>query len=174
MRIINTLLVLLTISTISCVSTYHHSISQGSTTSSLVRNTNILLAVPDDAYFGTRTYTNSGKMTTTAVKNALSHYTYSITVDQTVKDFGDIPNTAFSKYDYVVMPTIVKWIDYATEWSFKRDVLEIKIIIIDCSTRSIYQSAVIKGRTKFVSFGGDHPQDLLDPSIEDYFQSVFM
>ncbi|WOA51920.1 DUF4823 domain-containing protein [Dickeya solani] len=37
----------------------------------------------------------------------------------------------------------------------------------------LYTSVILSGKSKFVTFGGDHPQDLLPDSINNYISSLY-
>jgi len=75
--------------------------------------------------------------------------------------------------DYFVVPEILHWEDRNTEWSGKKDVIEIKITVVDAASGSALASSVISGKSKWATFGGDHPQDLLPKPLQAYVDSLY-
>jgi len=61
------------------------------------------------------------------------------------------------RYAYYVASEILHWEDRATEWSGLPDKIEIKVIIYDTKSGREISSAVLSGRSKWTTFGGDHP-----------------
>ena len=78
-----------------------------------------------------------------------------------------------SKFGYFVDPVILHWEDRSTEWSGKSDRLEVQLKIVDVVSRGEIASTVISGKSKWLTFGGDHPQDLLKSPIEGYVESLY-
>jgi hypothetical protein len=159
----------------SCTSTYNIRKASSNLDERIVlnRDAKIMITVPEDAFYGQKSYQNSGKMTSYAIRDALQEYTRNLQVISQYQNILGISDEVISSYDYIFVPNIRKWIDYATEWSGRRDVLEVEILIYDCHSKKPIQSVIIYGRSRFVSFGGDHPQDLLNEPIETYIGSIF-
>ena len=65
-------------------------------------------------------------------------------------------------------PIIVLWEDRATEWSGKRDRIIVKITVLDVSSGKLVDATTIQGTSKWATFGGDYPQDLLPVPMRDY------
>ncbi len=59
-----------------------------------------------------------------------------------------------------------------TEWSGKKDVIEIQIAVVDAASGSALASSVISGKSQWATFGGDHPQDLLPEPLQAYVDSL--
>ena len=81
-------------------------------------------------------------------------------------------NTA-GPFDYYVIPEILHWEDRATEWSGLPDKIEVKIIVYDGGTGNEVASTLISGQSKWATFGGDHPQDLLPEPLNNYVESLY-
>jgi hypothetical protein len=45
--------------------------------------------------------------------------------------------------------------------------------VIDVASGEVLDSAVIEGKSKWATLGGDHPQDLLESPLSDYARSLF-
>jgi hypothetical protein len=76
-------------------------------------------------------------------------------------------------HDYLIFPEIKHWEDRATEWSGKSDKIEVRITIIDARTGDLVDSVDVRGKSRWGTFGGDHPQDLLAVPIEDFVAEAF-
>jgi hypothetical protein len=74
---------------------------------------------------------------------------------------------------YYAVPEILHWEDRATEWSGIKDKLEIKLTVYEAARPAPVASTVLSGKSKFMTFGGDHPQDLLPALIGAYVQSLY-
>ena len=76
-------------------------------------------------------------------------------------------------YDYYVIPEILYWEDRATEWSGIPDKIEVKVSVYDGQSAKELASTIILGKSKWATFGGDHPQDLLPDPLNKYVESLY-
>ena len=74
---------------------------------------------------------------------------------------------------YLVAPEILHWEDRATEWSGKPDRVDVDIRVIAPTSGAVIASSVISGKSKWATFGGDHPQDLLPEPVDEYVGTLF-
>jgi hypothetical protein len=51
--------------------------------------------------------------------------------------------------------------------------LEIKLSIYAAGNGDVLASTVLAGRSKWATFGGDHPQDLLPDPLSEYVGSLY-
>jgi hypothetical protein len=152
-----------------CVSTYRQqTVSAASTT--LTPGSSVLIAVPQDATYGSERYPGSGNTVAAAVRSAFARYASKTDLAQNC-DRMECMATA-SGYDYYVVPEILHWEDRATEWSGKRDKVELKVTVFDAQ-QSVVASQIIQGKSKWVTLGGDRPQDLLPEPLTAYVQSLY-
>ena len=70
-------------------------------------------------------------------------------------------------------PEILHWEDRATEWSGKSDRIEIQLVIYDAVTRKELANSSYTGTSKWATFGGDHPQDLLPEPTYQYVNGLY-
>jgi len=134
----------------------------------------VLIATPADGVYGARQYAGSGNQTTMAVRAAFARYVSSVDVSVQCRDLAclrNLPNG--EQHGYLVVPEVLHWEDRATEWSGKRDKIEIKISVYDGETGQSLASSIITGKSKKGTFGGDHPQDLLPEPVNSYIQSLY-
>lgn len=68
---------------------------------------------------------------------------------------------------------ILHWEERATEWSGKPDRIEIQIIIYDLSTKKQIVNSTYTGKSKWATFGGDHPQDLLAEPTQTFVDALY-
>ena len=154
----------------ACASTYTRQ-TVTAATSTLVTTGSVLVAVPHDGSYGGDSYTGSGSATADAVRSAFSRYSNNVQVASGCSEL-DCLQSSSGHYEYYVVPQILHWEDRATEWSGKKDKIEIKISVYSTGTAPI-ASQVINGKSKWATFGGDHPQDLLPKPINEYVTSLY-
>lgn len=134
----------------------------------------IYISIPKDGVYGPHHYHGSGQMTAIAIRNASLRYTNEVVISTNQQPFQK--SIAVSKdkgFDYYIHPTILHWEDRRTEWSGRRDRIEVKIAIYNVTTGKELDSVVIKGKSRWATFGGDHPQDLLRQPINEYVSTLF-
>lgn len=158
--------------TYGCSSTYQQSDITAST-SKITKDKSVLIATPEDGVYESQHYASSGRMTAMAIQSAFSKFTNSVSVSDECRDINCLQTRKQTKIDYYVIPQILHWEDRATEWSGKPDLIEIKIVIYDASTLKEHTATVISGKSKWATFGGDHPQDLLSEPINKYISSLY-
>jgi hypothetical protein len=135
----------------------------------------IYVAVPPDASFKKNVIYDSGKMVAATVKDAFAAHakkTYSGRNVETQP--GALRTATLNKFDYVVYPSVIRWEDRATETSGLKDKIEIKIEVLSVETGEVVHGAVLKGRSRWLSDGNDHPRDLLAEPVTKYVTSLFL
>lgn len=141
----------------------------------LLRNSSrVYVAVPYDASFKNQVALSSGKRTAEALYVALTRYTRSVHMGKFPESATDALESArrFSA-EYLIYPNIVKWEDRATEFSGRRDRLELKLDLIDMRDGRLAFSREISATGKWLTEGGDTPGDLLEQPIEEYVNALF-
>jgi len=127
----------------------------------------VTILVPKPGWYGETCYRKSGKMTADALEEAFDRHARAIS--QTRGPLHMRPSAS----GYVVKPVILHWEERATEWSGKPDRIAVKIEVLNANDLSVRSSVVVKGKSKWFTFGGDHPQDLLAKPIRDYVDSLY-
>ncbi|MDX2321304.1 MAG: DUF4823 domain-containing protein [Moritella sp.] len=155
-----------------CSSSYKYSELQ-TTEVKLDPTVGVLISPPENGWYDQIEYRNSGRMTAKAIQNAFAKNTSN--VDVTHSCIGDeCLNTIDSeKYGYYAKPVILGWEDRATEWSGKPDKIEIQIVIFDVKTETELVNLTFSGKSKWLTFGGYHPQDLLEKPTNQYINSLY-
>lgn len=133
----------------------------------------VLVSVPADGKYETKLYSGSGQMTADAVSAAFQKHAKTVDVTSKCHGANCLTQIDASKYGYYVQPDILHWEDRATEWSGRSDRVEIKIIVFDAKTRKELANTSFTGKSKWMTFGGDHPQDLLPEPTGQYVDSLY-
>lgn len=132
------------------------------------------LVVPRDGQYGATFYTGSGAMVAQEMEKAFTPYLEKIVVGRRYEHLENALSRAREKaVDYLIYSEILHWEDRATEWSSRPDVVSIRVTIIDVSTGGKVDSAELGGTSKIMSWGGEHPQDLLAKPLADYAAGLF-
>jgi len=160
----------LSVALAGCASTYTRETVVASQVK-LAPSGSVLIAVPQDGSYGGQGYPASGAATADVVRAAFSRYSNNVKLEAGCSEIGCLTANS-APFDYYVVPLILHWEDRATEWSGKPDRVEVKITVYDRSGK-VLASQVISGKSKWATFGGDHPQDLLPESINPYVGSLY-
>lgn len=139
----------------------------------LIKDLPVVISKPTDGAYNTRTYAGSGDSTATAVRAAFLRYTDSVTVYDTCDDIACLKKNHPASRGYYVIPQILHWEDRATEWSGIPDKIEVKITIYNAESNNRVASTIISGKSKLVTLGGDHPQDLLPDPLNTYISNLY-
>lgn len=168
----NYVIALVSLLAVGCSSTYQQSNVQ-TMTSKLDPSQGVLISQPQDGSYETTQYQNSGQMTAQAIYAAFSKKANRVEI--TTNCHGDpcLNNIQPTQLRYYVKPVMLHWEERATEWSGKPDVIEIQLVVYDTLSRKSIANSSFKGKSKWATFGGDHPQDLLPEPTEKYVNSLY-
>jgi len=155
-----------------CASTYKHSELQ-LPTAKLDPSKGILISVPEDGWYGNTQYRYSGKMVANAIRAAFAKNASIADVINSCHGDECLKTIDSTKYGYYVKPTILHWEERATEWSGKPDRIEIQVAIYDTDNKKEFANSSYTGKSKWLTFGGDHPQDLLPEPTNHYVNSLY-
>ena len=155
-----------------CSATYTHEVVSDPRVT-LDRGKGVFISTPKTGWYGRTEYRDSGKMTANAIKAAFSRFTSNVVVTEQCTGMDCLKVIQTDRYGYYVEPQILHWEDRATEWSGLPDRIEIKISVYDASLGTELASSVLAGRSKWATFGGDHPQDLLPEPVGSYVNALY-
>ena len=154
-----------------CTSTYQQRPTVAGQ-SSLAPGKPVAVATPENGSYGAETYGSSGASTAAAVRAAFARHASQVVVAPDCRDLACLRDRHPDAV-YFVVPMILHWEDRATEWSGKKDKIEIKISIYGAADDQEIAGTLIGGKSKWATFGGDHPQDLLPEPIQAYVDSLY-
>lgn len=141
---------------------------------SLKRSAGFYVMQPANGSYGSIQYAESGKQTAQAVAEALESYTDRVVAASSVQSLSTARRKAQSQsLKYVFEPTILHWEDRATEWSGIPDKITVKYAVYDSKTGKLIASETERASSKWATFGGDHPQDLLPVPTKDFVARLF-
>jgi len=155
-----------------CASTYKHS-QQHSLHTWIDPSKGVLISVPNDGSYGNTQYHQSGDVTANAIRTAFSKKAKKADVTKECKDHECLNTINTEKYGYYIKPTILHWEDRATEWSGIPDRIEIRLIVFDAITKEKLYDSSYTGKSKWATFGGDHPQDLLPEPTNEFVSNLY-
>ena len=168
----NFILLLCVILLSGCAATYNQ-VNLLTPTAKLISGKSVLIATPENGYYGNREYRTSGRLTVLAVNAAFAKFTNAIKVSSECKDLSCLKEKEKEPFDYYAIPEILHWEDRATEWSGIPDKIEIKLSIFESAAEKEIASTIISGKSKWATFGGDHPQDLLPEPLDKFIASLY-
>lgn len=165
-------LVLLTVVLMGCSSTYTRS-DLSIPTVILERGKVVAIATPANGSYGGKEYSGSGQNTATVVRAAFAKFARETSVVADCQTLSCLTEKMGATADYLVIPEILHWEDRATEWSGIKDKLEVKLAVYDARSGKELAASSLAGKSRWATFGGDHPQDLLPEPINGYVASLF-
>ena len=142
-------------------------------TEHLVKDVSVVISQPTDGVYETHTYSGSGRATADAVKAAFLRHSDNVTVFADCDDVTCLTANHSISRGYYVVPKILHWEDRATEWSGIPDKIEVKITVYNAESNNRVASTIINGKSKWATFGGDHPQDLLPEPINMFVSNLY-
>jgi hypothetical protein len=155
-----------------CASTYNREVVTAPGVR-LARGAPVLIGTPRSASYNNTSYAGSGEQTATVVHSAFARFSNKVTVSAQCADLDCLATQGGGAYQYLVIPEILHWEDRATQWSGVRDKVEVKLIVVDGTSRAEVASMIISGKSQRAAFGSQHPQDLLAEPIRQYVDGLY-
>lgn len=153
-----------------CAATYEKNVVS-SAAGKLDQGKPVLIATPKSGSYGTKQYPASGQQTALVVQGAFAKYSKAAVTAKCL-DLTCLLTEGKKDYAYYVVPEILHWEDRNTEWSGIPDRVEIKLTVYDASGKEL-AGVVLAGKSKWATFGGDHPEDLLPEPIIQYVAGLY-
>ena len=165
---------LLAISLAGCVSKYRVD-SYEAPSSHLDKHAAFYVALPADGQYGGTTYPDSGTATAQAISSALQVHSDKAVVGTTpAEDLTAALKQAQQRgLSHVFLASILNWEERATEWSGIPDKITLKLGVYEAQTGKVVSTTVTSASSKWGTFGGDHPQDLLPEPIKRFIDPLF-
>jgi len=143
-------------------------------TGTVSKDASFLVSVEADGKYIDKPYPGSGDMARMAMVNALSNYASDVSaIPGFVSEEAATSDARDRNAVYLVYLRLLHWEDRVTEWSGKPDRIEVEIRLIDGKSGEVLESQIVKANSKWATFGGDHPQDLLAKPFDSYAASIF-
>jgi len=157
---------------LACASTYKNEVVF-KPSAKLERGRAVLVATPKNGFYNKEEYPSSRRQTAAVTQAAFARFSNQVAVSSSCTDLACLQTEGKQHYAYFVVPEILHWEDRATEWSGKPDRIEVKLVVFDGQSAMEIASIIISGKSKWGTFGGDHPQDLLSEPIKQYVESLY-
>ena len=167
-------ILLLAISVAGCSAKYRvDSIEKPS--AKLSPDTGFYVILPADGSFEEQTYEQSGTYVAEAIRVALLKHVRKAVIGSARGGnlSSAMDHAKQAGLAYVFQPTILHWEDRATEWSGITDKITLKYQVIDVRSGSELSSTTARASSKWGTFGGDHPQDLLPEPTKHFVDQLF-
>jgi hypothetical protein len=137
-------------------------------------NSRIYVALPEDAIDKKDPVPGSGRRVSVALHDAFKRHTRNVLMGRTTETLPDaIAHARDLEYEFVAMPTLLKWEDRPTEWTGVRDKLQIKIDLVSVQTGEVVRTTTFDAKGKWMTDGEETPQDLLAEPIDKFVRSNF-
>lgn len=134
----------------------------------------IFVGLPKDGRYGTTLYRASGRVTYQAIISAFSHHSRFVRSARTVMDReGNVTAAREDGARYLIHAEILHWEDRATHWSGRSDHISVRMLLVDVPTGNTLDSTLISGKSRWLTFGGDRPEDLLHAPLKQYTAQLF-
>jgi hypothetical protein len=158
-----------------CIPASHEMIRQpGATGGKLSADGPVYIAVSRDGFYGDEPYPGSGLATSQVLLAAFAKRARTVDMANDYQSYKDALQFALEKkYRYLVYPTILHWERHATEWNAVPNRIEVKIQVIETTTDALINGVTVTAKSSTVSFGGEHPQDLLPKPFEEFVASLY-
>ncbi len=170
MRRLSVLIVITLLS--ACASTYQQ-VVVSAPNSKLDRTKSVLIATPKNGAYARKEYPASGRQTAIVVQAAFARFSNQVVVSSRCANLACLQDEGKQNFAYYVVPEILHWEDRNTEWSSIPDRVEVKLVVLEAHDLRVVASVILAGKSKWATFGGDHPQDLLPAPIKQYVESLY-
>ncbi|MDJ0852554.1 MAG: DUF4823 domain-containing protein [Myxococcota bacterium] len=138
------------------------------------RESSFLVGIPADGTYGEHYYEGSGLMTTGELVRALKPHARKVqAAEESATRERYLEQARAEHLDYLIVPAILHWEERATEWSGRPDRIEIMLTLVEVSSGRTLDETNIVGKSRWATFGGDHPQELLPVPCEQYAAALF-
>lgn len=168
-------LLIISVFLVGCVHTYEmNSGGAGTPQARVSKGAAFFVGVSENGRLQDRIYYDSGEMLTRAIVEALERHGAKVRAAKdpaTVEE--NLANARSKSAQYLIQPTIVHWEDRATEWSGKPDRVLIRLALLGVATGKTLDSTELSANSKWATFGGDHPQELLPELLRQYTDTIF-
>jgi hypothetical protein len=128
----------------------------------------------NDGSYGGKMYVASGRSLSHATVAELSKYMNRVDIAEGAETIEEaLAKAKVGGYKYVVQPSILHWEDRNTKWSGRPDRITIKLVLWEVESEKNLSSNVSSASSKWATFGGDHPEDLLPGALSSMVPTLF-
>ncbi len=140
----------------------------------LDRTASAYVSICEDGRYNQKLYSGSGMATSQIIMDEFSKYFADVAKGKSPEAYEEALKSAlYNGYKYLIFPSIEQWEDHLTEITEIRDKVKVKIIVAETLSGNQLDLAMISGKSKLYTIGGDYPQDLLATLIRIYVDELF-
>jgi hypothetical protein len=159
---------------VGCQSSIKQTQTDAPTAAPLLVNSRVYVAMPEDGLDKKGPVPDSGRRMALALQDAFKKHTRNVLMGRTPETLEQaIGHAREFEYEFVAMPTILKWEDRPTEWTGVRDKLQVKVDLVSVQTGEILRSTMIDGKGRWMTDGDDQPQDMLAEPVDKFVRAMF-
>ncbi|GIU05207.1 MULTISPECIES: DUF4823 domain-containing protein [unclassified Shewanella] len=154
----------------SCAQIKHTNLTR--TDVGLVPERAVFIEIPKDGEYGTINYLNSSSKLVNMLRGEFIKHSSVIEVCA-----AEACNAQLEKNQdaYLVKPKILHWEDRETQWSFRPDVVEIQLSVIDMETGKEVRSTIYRAKSRVIQFfAGTSPEDILERPTREAVASFYL
>lgn len=160
-------ILILSIAVTSCAQIKHTNLTH--TSVFLMPEKEIFIEIPKDGKYGQIDYLNSSSKLVNLLRKEFIKYATVIKVCDTNDCLSEINNNS-----YLVKAKILHWEDRETQWSFRPDVVEIELSVIDAATGETVRNSIYKAKSRVIQFfAGTSPEDILERPTKEAIASFY-
>ncbi len=157
---------------LSCA--HNYALDRQMQSGALPSSASVYVSLPEPGRYGQKVYEQSGRQTGEAIAQAFAPHVAAVILGTGVESAEAARSSARAQSaSHLVYPTITSWADRATEWTGVRDLMRVEIRVYEVASGKLVDAAEISGKSRLGTFGGDHPQDMLDRAVGDYVSALF-
>ena len=133
----------------------------------------VLVTIPQDGAYGATKYEGSGLSTQQAIIASISGLgANAISGERCADPDAAAAHGKQANSKWVIYARIHQWEDRAIEWSGLPDRIRIELRTISLPSGSPSDITLVEGSSKWATFGGDHPQDMLLPAMKQWAEAI--
>lgn len=159
---------------LGCEHTYKETKIGNQPAPTLRSDARVYIARPFDVEYKKQVIQNSGKNTASALLDSFNRFTKSAFAGKMPESLPQALESARKIHaQYLVYPHILRWEDHSTEFTGIRDKLKLDLSLIDTESGSTVFAREIDARSRWMTDGGDTPQDLLSSPVDNFVASLY-
>lgn len=138
-------------------------------TEALSKDSSVLVTLPADGSFEKTQYPGSGRQAARAVAAAFAKHARHVDIMGSTSGHDEqLAAARAGNFELLAAVLISHWEDRATEWSGRPDRIEVELRTIRVSDGATLNLGSVQGKSKWATWGGDSPEDLLEQPLAEY------
>jgi len=140
----------------------------------LSRDVSVYISLPENNTSNGYLYVGSGREVAAEIEFLFSKYLRNVLIGKSVESCQQgLTSAKNNGYNYHICPQLLRWEDYATEWSGIPDIIKLKVSITSTKSDEIIDTFLAEGKGKVWTWGGDHPLDIVKEPMTQWINSLF-